>query len=241
LGDFLGDWLLEQDLLHAPLVVALPPAAAHWRVIVWPFSEQPDDQIEALVTLDPSLGLPFPLVDADLDLKPLPQDVLNTGSCESLLIAAAPKLIDAWLGVFELAGVELSKLLPAQLCWMAGLQQHLRRVSPDILVVVMVPEERGARVIFWLAGKPVFERQLQGSSQNWASKISHWVALYRGHDRSVSGLALWPPTPGLHCEGIEKDLEQALGQDLDPMSIDGYGSLVLAGLGELCRPTPRPN
>lgn len=237
LGDFLGDWLLEQDLLHSRLVVALPAAAAHWRVIVWPFSEQPDEPIEALLTLDPPMDLPFPLAEADLDLKPLPPDCCGSGSPESLLVAAEPKLVEAWLGVFEVAGVDGAQFKPAQLCWMAALQQRLGQVPAGKLVVLLVDEAPGARVIFWLRGQPVFERQLEGERTEWVNQICRWIGLYRRHDPGATGLLLWTARSGHGEAGFEKtladDLADGLGQGLEEVVPQGYESLVLAGLAQL--------
>ena len=99
LGDLIGDLLVRDGLLDAVVLASLPEGAVEWRVIDWPSAALPDDPIEALRTIDPSLGFAVPLAEATIDLRPLP------GSTSRLLLAVAPrKLVEDWIDVFNLAG-----------------------------------------------------------------------------------------------------------------------------------------
>ena len=48
LGDLIGDLLVRDGLIDHFVLAALPPAAAHWRVVVWPFEDWPEDPARAL-------------------------------------------------------------------------------------------------------------------------------------------------------------------------------------------------
>jgi hypothetical protein len=72
LGDFIGDWLLEQGLVAFQVEAVLPVAVGQWRVVSWPFDDHPDDPLQALRQLQIDLGPSLRLEQSCLGWQPLP-------------------------------------------------------------------------------------------------------------------------------------------------------------------------
>ena len=120
LGDFIGDWLLEQGLVASQVEAVLPVAACQWRVVTWPFDAHPDDPLQALRQLEVDLGESLRLEQSCLGWQPLPP---GPGAQARALLVAAPKaVVEAWQEVFAVAGVSLQRLIPAQVHQWRALQ-----------------------------------------------------------------------------------------------------------------------
>ena len=120
LGDFIGDWLLELGLVACQVEAVLPGAVCQWRVVTWPFNEQPDDPLQALRQLQIDLGESLKLERSYLGWQPLPP---GPGAQARTLLVAAPKpVVQAWQEVFAVAGVSLQRLIPAQVQQWRALQ-----------------------------------------------------------------------------------------------------------------------
>ncbi|MCS5697727.1 pilus assembly protein PilM [Cyanobium sp. FGCU-52] len=224
LGDLIGDLLVRDNLLDAYLLVALPPAAAHWRVVAWPFDEMPEDPLEALRQVDPDLRFPFSLEEATLDLQPLPG---RPGVPARMLLAAAPTaLVDAWVDVFNLAGAHLERLAPAQACEYLALLPLLAEAPDDELIAVLDHREGGCRLMVLRAGLPVFERVLPIGDEPLRLELERCLAFLRRRDPQARRLRLLLAAPFPLPPGLEDDL----GTTAEVMSCEPYGSLVLKGL-----------
>lgn len=225
LGDFLGDLLLSMGLAGQPLRIAVPPEAAHWRVIRWPLDEWPDDPIEALRTIDPDLGLPFELADAAIDLQPLPGQPLR-----SLLVAAPRALVEAWVSVLYIAGAPLERLLPTQVCLGAALQQPLQQLDPRDGVLLLLPSVNGCCLVqLWQQGIPLYERRLDSQHPQFSQQLATLVAYYGTRDSSFALRHLW--LGGLLEQ--QEQLTAALGLPVEQPDFAPYASPVLKGLALL--------
>ncbi len=222
LGDLIGDLLVRDGLIDHFVLAALPPAAAHWRVVVWPFEDWPEDPARALRQIAPPLNLPFSLEEAYLDLQPLP------GRPPQMLLAAAPKvLVDAWVDVFAMAGVQLERLAPAQTCQLSALADLLEETPPDQLVAVLAAEAGDAhRLLLVRAGVPVFERALLSSGDALVDDLVRSIAFYRRQDSAVHDVRLLLTDTVPMRAQLEARLS-LLAEDLTP---EPFGSLVLQGL-----------
>lgn len=222
LGDFLGDLLLSMGLGGQPLRIALPPEAAHWRVIAWPFDDWPDEPIDALRTIDPDLGLPYALADAAIDLQPLPGQPLR-----SLLVAAPRALVDAWVEVVNIAGAPLERLLPSQVCLRVALLNELEQLDPQAGVLLLLPGNSGLCLAqLWQQGVPLYERRLAIDDPQLIDQIQTLVAFYRSRDNGFLLRHLWLVSP------LERQehLAAALGLPLEQPDCAPYDSPVLQGL-----------
>ena len=120
LGDFIGDWLLELGLVACQVEAVLPGAVCQWRVVTWPFDDQPDDPLQALRQLQIDLGESLKLEQSYLGWQPLPP---GPGAQARTLLVAAPKpVVQAWQEVFVVAGVSFQRLIPAQVQQWRALQ-----------------------------------------------------------------------------------------------------------------------
>lgn len=223
LGDFLGDLLLSQGLMGQPVRLALPPQSCHWRVVVWPLQEWPDDPLEALRTIDPELGLPFALADAAIDLQPMPGQPLR-----SLLVAAPRALVEAWIAVFAIAGCPLERLLPAQVCLRQALLPALEAIAPETGVLLLHPTARTCTGVLWRQGMPVYERHLPPDGPELAASLQRCLAYYQRRDPGFGLGRVWLTQPLPQQE----ELAAALGLPLELLDSAPYASPVLQGLAQ---------
>jgi len=222
LGDLIGDLLVRDGLIDHFVLVALPPAAVQWRVVVWPFEDWPEDPATNLRQIAPPLNLPFDLESAYLDLQPLP------GDQSQMLLAAAPKaLVDGWIDVFSLAGVQLERLAPAQSCQLAAIASLMAATPADQLVVLVDPDPPGpCRLLLVLGGVPVFERSMASEGSALVNQLVRSVDFYRRQDSAVRGLRLLLTRP----LAVLPQLESRLSVSAEQLSPEPFGSLVLQGL-----------
>lgn len=222
LGDLIGDLLVRDNLINAYVLASLPHEASLCRVVEWTSADPvPQDPLAALRKLDPPLNLPYSLSDACFDVQPLP------GHPKRLLLAATPrKLVEAWEEVFDLAGVKLDRLAPAQTCLLAGLAPELTMLASTELVAVVVPGEEISRLLLLRGNVPVFEKNLPSEPEEMAAEFERCVAFYRRQDPACMGLKVFLSRPWEHAELLVPP-----GSPTPEAAFHGdFGSLVLQGL-----------
>ncbi|MEB3307502.1 MAG: hypothetical protein VKK98_05040 [Cyanobacteriota bacterium] len=111
IGDLIGDQFLELGLAGARVGVCLPTLASSWKVVRWPHARMPENGRAELRLRAADLGMPWPLAEIYLEVEPLPGEPPR-----SLVVAAPQAVVDGWAEVFELAGLQLQRLLTPQLC-----------------------------------------------------------------------------------------------------------------------------
>lgn len=232
LGDFIGDLLLNQGAITAHLSVALPAAAAQWRLLEWPLREWPLEPAQRLRQLQPNLNLPFPLERAYLDLMPL-----QGAEGQALLVAMERELMEAWLEMFAIAGVQLERLVPAQVAVMAALQERLADADPAALVALLMPEPKALRLLVWRGGLPIYERVLAGAPEQAALQLEACLRFLRAQQGlGPAAAAILLLADGLLPDAratLEEAIAQRLGQPPAAMELDGWGSLAVQGLARL--------
>ncbi len=221
LGDLIGDLLVRDGLLDAVVLASLPEGAAQWRVLDWPYEAIPDDPIQALRTIDPPLNLTVPLSESMVDVRPL------AGSTPRLLMAVAPrKLVDDWIDVFNLAGVQLERLAPAQSCRLAAVSSLLEAAPEDELTVLIHPLPAGAQLLLLRRTEPVFDWRLPQDDDALVREVNRCVTFYRRQDPSIRRLRLLLSSP----LPSQDSLQDALGVRAEILTPEPFGSLVLQGL-----------
>lgn len=227
LADLVGDLLVRDSLVEAFVMVALPPSAVQWRVVEWPpGTPLPDDPLDGVRELPVgSLRLPFPLADAVIDAQAL------QGADPLLLVAASPRtLVDAWIQVFTLAGVQLERLAPAQSCEFLALRPLLAQMASTDLVALLSPYDEVTRLTLFRDGLPRFERSLvELSGEALVAEINRCIAFYRRSDPAARGLRLLHSGTFPEAEA----LSAALGVAAEPTHEEPFDSLILQGLASL--------
>ncbi|MCS5706680.1 hypothetical protein NZK27_10800 [Synechococcus sp. FGCU-3] len=159
IGDLIGDLFLELGLAGAKVSACLPLQASRWKVVRWPEGLMPENGRIELRQRPPDLGIPWALNDVYLGVEPL------LGSQARSLVVASPRaLVDGWAEVFELAGLQLQRLLPAQACeWrvLAGLGPEVAEGEELWLLEI---ERTRSRLWLVVDGRPVADWSLPGNS-----------------------------------------------------------------------------
>jgi len=221
LGDLIGDLLVREDLINAQVMASLPVNAAHCRVLEWSSGESPDEPENALRKLDPPLDLPFPLEEAVLDLQPLP------GRQRRMLLTAAPRsLVEDWIDVFNLAGVSLDRLAPAQTCQFAALSAMLAAAPPAQLIALVDAGAEEPHLLLCRDGVPVFQRLLPEDAGQLVMEVERSIAYLRSHDSGAATLRLLLARPFAAAD----QLGRVLGVEVETLESEPFASLVLQGL-----------
>ncbi|MFM7512701.1 MAG: hypothetical protein ACKO3F_04935 [Cyanobium sp.] len=223
LGDFIGDLLLEHNVLDAALVVALPWKAACWRVLEWPDSGQPEDATDELRERHADLGWPFNLEDASLDVQPL----ANAPGC-SLAVGMSLNALESWIEVFASAGGTLRHLIPAQVCQQLAIREQLEASADQELVALLQPDSQACHLLVWRAGVPEFQRRLPLEPSELVPALDQALRFCR-HRLGAESVGLLVTDP---LEGMEA-IRAQLDWPLELVERGGFGSLRLAGLAAL--------
>ncbi len=236
LGDLIGDLLVELGLVGADVAVVLPAAACVWRVVQWPFDDWPEAPDEALRQIDPALGLPYDLSQAYLSLLPLEGSGAPETGCSSLLVTAPRQRVLRWIEVFDIAGVQLVRLEAAQVCELRALAPLLEGAEPGQLEVLLVPEDRGARLTLLRRGVPEYGRALRGAMADLIPQLERCFTYWHSRDAAVTGVRLWlggsnPDLP-LLAENLRRSGEWSV-QILDPVVMGWMALPQQDGDGEL--------
>jgi hypothetical protein len=223
LGDFIGDLLLEHSAPDVGVVVALPRQVSHWRLVEWPDGIEPEEPAELLREQAVPLGWPFAPAAAALAVHPLDE----APGC-SLVVGTPQPSLDAWIEVFAIAGCELRHLVPSQACLHMALQPLLDRADPDGLVALLQPVEEACDLLVWRDGVPEFEQRLPLEAAAMIPALQRALEFCRGRfgDGDVRLL---------QAESLEQApaLEECLDLPVELVDRGEYGSLHLAGLGQL--------
>ncbi len=206
IGDLIGDLFLELGLAGARVCACLPRSASSWKVARWPRGRMPENGRAELRLQAPDLGLPWPLAEMYLEVEPLPGEPPR-----SLVLGAPQAVVDGWAEVFELAGLQLQRLLIPQVCeWsllisltenpQRGLEQWLLSLEPGRSRLWIVSD--GVPVADWdLPGQPTqadeptrsgldpnLKAALERCRQFWQQQtggLAHQQWLVYGEDASV--------------------------------------------------------
>ena len=233
LGDFIGDLLLSYGEIKALLSVVLPAPACYWRALQWPLaasplSAGPPEPARQLRELQPDLGLPFALEQGWLDVMPV-----QGGDVDALVVAIERQLLADWLEVFNIAGVRLGRLVPAQVAWMVGLQERLLAADSTTLVGLLLPEPQALRLLVWRDGVPLYERLLSGELEQWLGQLEACLRFLRWQQgMQATGSIELLLAAGL-AAGQQERLQLGCPQPLEILDSGGYGNLALRGLAML--------
>ena len=221
LGDLIGDLLVNEGVIDACVLAALPPTAAEWRVVVWPLDEVPDDFVAALRQVNPPLRLSTSLQDCSIDLLPLP------GRPSQMLLGASSKaLVDEWIDVFNIAGVQLERLAPAQSCQLVALTPLLGKAPPHQLIALLDPQPSHCRLQLFRSGIPVFEWNLASETEKLVSELMRCLSFYKRQDPEVRE---WRVVLA-QTMNAQSTIEDMLGLKAEVLDAEPFASLVLQGL-----------
>ena len=157
IGDLIGDQFLELGLAGARVGACLPKPASSWRVVRWPQARMPENGRAELRLRAPELGMPWPLAESYIEVEPL------AGEPPRALVLAAPKpVVDGWAEVFDLAGLQLQRLLTPQVCeWSLLMGSDIHRQG-DVEQWLLNIESAHARLWIVREGVPLADWELSG-------------------------------------------------------------------------------
>ena len=211
--------------------MVLPAPACYWRALQWPLSAWPLEPARQLRELQPDLGLPFALEQGWLDVMPV-----QGGDVDALVVAIERQLLADWLEVFNIAGVRLGRLVPAQVAWMVGLQERLLAADSTTLVGLLLPEPQALRLLVWRDGVPLYERLLSGELEQWLGQLEACLRFLRWQ-QGMQGMLARGSIELLLAAGLaagqQERLQLGCPQPLELLDSGGYGNLALRGLALL--------
>jgi hypothetical protein len=220
LGAFLGDFLIEQGIVAAHALVALPPECAQWRVVeglsvdpaVWP------NQLQRAEGL---LRLPLRLEQWQLNVRALP-----SAASGPLLVAADRGAVDGWIEVFAQAGLTLDRLEPVQTCWMEALLPQLRQQNAQDLLVLLHQECNGrVWIVVWGGLEPVYAECFQGDLEAGMPVLERRLQALLAQRQAQRCSLFWDgPSDALLLE------KPASLPSIQPVELAEFGCLALAGL-----------
>ena len=228
LGDLLGDWLIERGYAGARLRAVLPWRASVWRLLRWPPSAPGCPLAELLpAELGPEL-CGAPLDQLDLNVHSL------AGGEQALLYGARVDLLEAWMAVFDQAGLELDGLEAAGLCSVRAAATAQARwllcAEPDQCWLVLLRD-----------GAPRWQWPLPGPGQPTA--VAQALEACLGYVQQLEASALASPlalVAAAACGGQLEPLLQQLGpalpaglEPLDPLGGGAMGLLWGLALAEM--------
>ena len=220
LGAFLGDFLIEQGIVAAHALAALPPACSHWRVLEG-LADNPHPWRQQLAAQERLLRLPLPLSQLQLDRRPWPN-----AEAKQLLVAADRLAVDGWIDVFAQAGLTLDRLEPVQLCWMDGLLTLLREQAADEATVLLHSgTDGGVWMVVWRGLEPVVQHRFEVGAGDWMVELQGHLQALQVHLSLQSVRLVWDgPSDAVLTQ-------RPLGLPaLTPAPVAEFGRLALAGL-----------
>ena len=155
------------------------------------------------------------------------------GDVDALVVAIERQLLADWLEVFNIAGVRLGRLVPAQVAWMVGLQERLLAADSTTLVGLLLPEPQALRLLVWRDGVPLYERLLSGELEQWLGQLEACLRFLRWQQgMQARGSIELLLAAGL-AAGQQERLQLDCPQPLELLDSGGYGNLALRGLALL--------
>lgn len=238
IGDLIGDLFLDLGLAGAKLSACLPLQSSCWRVVRWPQGLMPESGSTELRLRAPDLGIPWSLSEVYLAVEPLPGT-----PARSLVVASPRKVVDGWMEVFELAGLQLQRLLPAQVCeW----QMLLATAAQDAKAGEQwLLELRPSRCRLWLVvdGRPIADWSLPGQPRNagldptLTEELQRCCRFWLQHNGAGVAQSWWVYGSNDLVDPVEAELKQLLPagalQRWQPPVIGANLDLRLGGL-KLC-------
>lgn len=236
IGDLVGDLCLERGLIGARVGACLPLAASFWKVVRWPGGQVPDDGATELRLMASEIDMPWSLPSVYLDVQPL------TGSPGCSLVVASPRqFVDGWAEVFELAGIQLQRLLPAQICEWQMLQESTGQKSRNPGEQWLL-ELGSLRSRLWVVedGVPLADwslpgqRGAEGLDAELRTRIDRCRRFWRQRRNSLKPQAWRVYGSDNSVDAVESDLRLLLGADSlerwQPAAVGANIDLRLAGL-----------
>ena len=187
LGDLIGDLVVELNLLGAELVVALPTAACTLRVVEWLFDDWPEQPYLALRALNPDLGLAYPMAQAYTTLAPLPSRDPSRPPT-SLVAVGQRTLIQAWVEVFTIAGLDLLCLEPAQVVTLRAMNPLISAAAPGELLVLLELLGESADLMLVRDGIPEFSRRITAGTTSIERELRTCLAFWQRRDPSMTSV-----------------------------------------------------
>ena len=234
-GDLIGDLFLELGLAGAKVSACLPSQASRWKVVRWPQGVMPESGRSELRLRAPDLGFPWPLNEVYLEVEPLPGT-----PARSLVVAAPRRVVDAWVEVFALAGVQLQRLLPAQACEWQMLSSLVAESSLDGEQWLLAVERKQARLWLVANGVPVADWALPGNRSGdgldplLAVELQRCRQFWRQHSGSQAPQHWWlygdPDRVNLVEPGLQQLLAPESLQRLAPEALAAGLEVRLTGL-----------
>lgn len=172
--------LLEENKIKATEVIsAVPVGESVIRLIRLPAELDEYELRDMVLNQEAALYLPFPREEADVDFQQLGTDIDEDGieRVEVLLVATPKTVTDAYLEIFELAGLDLKVLEVSSFAMIRALRsQLLQFVSGEAVALVNIDAD-GSEISIVMDGVPQFNRKIPVGTDQMKSAVSRAMNL----------------------------------------------------------------
>ncbi|MCM1981283.1 type IV pilus assembly protein PilM [Lyngbya confervoides] len=172
--------LLDENGIKGTAVAsAIPVGEAVIRLIRLPAELDDYELRDMVLNQEAALYLPFPREEADVDFQQLGTEIDEDGieRVEVLLVATPKEITNAYLEIFQLAGLDLQVLEVSSFAMIRAIRsQLLQFVSGEAIALVNIDAD-GTEISIVMDGVPQFNRKIPVGTQQMKSALSRAMNL----------------------------------------------------------------
>jgi type IV pilus assembly protein PilM len=179
IADVIRQGLEDKKIKTRRAVSAVPVGEAVIRLIRLPAELDDFELRDMVLNQEAALYLPFAREDADVDFQKLDTAIDDDGieRVEILLVATPKEVTDAYLNVFELAGLQLKVLEVSSFALLRTLREQLAQFVTGEAVALVNIDCDGSEISIVLDGVPQFNRKIPIGTSQLQSALSRAMNL----------------------------------------------------------------
>jgi type IV pilus assembly protein PilM len=179
LAEAIRQGLEDKKIKSRQVVSAIPAGEAVIRLIRLPAELDDFELRDMVLNQEAALYLPFPREEADVDYQKLGTMVDEDGieRVEVLLVATPKQVTDAYLNVFNQAGLQLTVLEVSSFALLRTLRDQLQQFAPGEALAIADIGYDGTEISIVMDGVPQFNRKVPQGTYYIQSAISRAMNL----------------------------------------------------------------
>ena len=179
IADVIREGLMEYKIKAKQVVSAVPVGEAVIRLIRLPAELDEIELRDMVLNQEAALYLPFAREEADVDFQRLGTEIDEDGieRVEVLLVATRRDVTEAYLNVFELAGLQLKVLEVSNFSLIRAIRDQLLQFLSGEAVALVNMDVDGTEISIVMDGVPQFNRKVPMGTQHLQGALSRAMNL----------------------------------------------------------------